>query len=351
VRVVKDGEADFIALGRPLLADSELPAKLRDGRLQEICPCLYCNNCMRSKWRSCTVNPFLYREEKVFREEKEQTAPAEEKKRIMVVGGGIAGMQAAELLGRKGHRVVLYEKEEQLGGQWLSAARLPGRERFSVFLDYLKRQLSASGVKVILGSRMGGEEILRENPDIVVAATGGGPRPSSWPVERQGSILQAVDLIRDADAIQAGDGTPLPARATVVVIGGSTISMEEAVMLHDRGHGVTLVSPGRLGGRRGPEERITFRAVMEKLLARRIPIHEGVAISSVSPGGVVVQREGEPYLIPCDCVVLSLGTVADDGLALELEGLPIEVHAVGDCVQPGTAAQATYSAASLALRL
>jgi 2,4-dienoyl-CoA reductase-like NADH-dependent reductase (Old Yellow Enzyme family)/thioredoxin reductase len=342
---VKDGKADFIALGRPLLADPELPRKLREGRQEEICPCLYCNNCMRSKWRSCTVNPFLYREEKA------QVAPAEQEKRIMVVGGGVAGMQASAILGRKGHQVSLYEKEKQLGGQWLAAAGLPGRERFFLFLDYLKRQQAAGGVEVVLGRRIGREEILREKPDILVAATGGVPRLSPWPGEKGCSMLQAVDVIQRFGEKPTENGFLGEPGAAIVVVGGSMTSMEVAVMLHDRGYGVALVSSGKLGGRHGPEERITFRAVMDRLLSEKIPVHEGIDISGFSENGVVILREGEPYLVPCDYVVLSLGTDADDGLIRELEGETLEVYSVGDCVQPGTAAQATYSAASVALRI
>jgi len=334
-QVVRDGKADFIALGRPLLADPGLPDKLRNGRLEDVHQCLYCNNCLRSAWRSCTVNPFLYREAML------PLAPAESPKKIMVVGGGLAGMQAAVLLAERGHRVSLHEKDTELGGQWRIACGVPEKEGFAVFTDRLKRSLDRLGIPVVLGTEVTREQVLAVEPDAVVVATGAVPLELNVAGGMRRNVVQANDIIRGKVEVSG----------RVVVIGGRMLGMEVAIMLAQRGKEVTLVSRSGLGGRKGPDEKITYRALMRQLIDWRIPVYLNASVLEITEGSVILGLGTEIFSLPGDTVVLAIGVEPVDRLAEELEGVVSEVYMIGDCMQPGNAAQATFGAARLAAKI
>ncbi len=161
-KVISEGKVDFIAMGRPLLADPELPNKIREGRVDDLRRCIYCNNCLKSATdaaagpMSCTVNPF------VAREAKYPLKPAAKPKKVMVVGGGLAGMEMAMYLTERGHTVALYEKENELGGQWNIACALPGKKGYAALTDYLKRWLKKNGVEIHLGTAVTREMVIQE---------------------------------------------------------------------------------------------------------------------------------------------------------------------------------------------
>ncbi|MFA5367809.1 MAG: FAD-dependent oxidoreductase, partial [Dehalococcoidia bacterium] len=223
-KTLKSGKADFIALGRPVLADPELPDKLKAGKLDDICPCVYCNNCIRTDPGAgpCSVNPFLFREAKL------PLPKAEKAKTIMVVGGGIAGMQAAILMAGRGHKVSLHEKSTSLGGQWTIAANVPGKERFNDFTAYLERSLKKSGVKVKMKSEIKKEDIVGSRPDAVVIATGA--VPCTLPIKGADgkNVVQALDVITGTAKI----------KGKCVVIGGRFIGLEVALLLAEQGKDV-----------------------------------------------------------------------------------------------------------------
>ena len=334
-KTVSEGWADFVALGRPLLADPGLPDKLRRNAMDEITPCLYCNNCLRTSWRSCTVNPFL------FRESTATLSPTAAPKKIMVIGGGLAGLNAAVLCKMKGHDVSLFEREALLGGQWRVACCLPGKESYGAAIDKLCQDLEKLQVPVTLNQEVTPELVSSIKPDIAIIATGARPASLNVPGADSPHVLQANDILK---------GTAY-AEGKTVVIGGSHAAMETAIFLVEEGYSVTLVSHSGLGGRKGPDDMITFRGLLRGLIQHHIPVHLNAGILEITPDSVILNLDGEIVPFPCETVVLAVGARAEDILSGQLKGLVPEIYTIGDCVMPGNAAQATYSAARLALKL
>jgi len=189
-RLLAEGQADMVALGRQLIADPEWPRKVREGRLDEIRPCVACNTCvdgMREGARlQCLVNPLAARELEF------ELRPADQARSVLVVGGGPAGMEAARLLALRGHRVTLVEREPRLGGQLRLAAKAPVFQNVETdapvllkLVDFLVRQLAKAGVDVRLARAVTGELVRELRPDVVVLATGASyRRPLGWVIPR-----------------------------------------------------------------------------------------------------------------------------------------------------------------------
>lgn len=334
-QLVEEGKADFIALGRPLLADPELPNKLREGRLEDVRWCLYCNNCLKVGSVGCSVNPFLWRESKF------PPRPAEVPKKVIVVGGGLAGMQAAAILGQRGHQVSLYEKSSKLSGQWNIASAVPVKKGFASFTNYLKRSLDQYHVPVNLGTEVTKELVLEMKPDAVVVATGAIPKGLSVPGSMRHNVVQANDVI-------SGE---VEVKGKVVVIGGRFVGIEVAIWLAEQGKEVSLVTRGKLGGKKGPEEGLTYRTLVRRLIELRIPVYLNTPVLEIGEGSVIIDLSGEVFSLPADTVVLAVGAESDNELAEQLNGIIPEVYMIGDCVEPRDAAAATHEAAKLASRI
>jgi 2,4-dienoyl-CoA reductase-like NADH-dependent reductase (Old Yellow Enzyme family)/thioredoxin reductase len=339
-QLVKDGKVDFVAMGRPLLADPELPNKLRDGRLEEVRRCIYCNNCQKNDPEAgpgpCTVNPFLYREMKY------PLPPAEFPRKVMIVGGGLAGMQAALFLAQRGHRVSLYEKNSELGGQWNIARATPGKESYATFTEYLRHSLNRYGVAIKLDAEVTRENVMEVNPEVVVVATGAVPLGLDVPGATGENVVQAQHVI---------DGQ-VEAKGKVVVVGGRLIGMEVAIALAEQGREVSLVTRAGLGQNGIKLERMSFRALARKLLELRVPVYLNATVLEITAKAVfMAMGTDEIFSLPADTVVLAVGMRSDNKLAQELEGTGLEVYTVGDCIRPRDAAEVAYQAAALALKI
>ena len=320
-KVLEEGKADFIALGRPFLTDPQILIKARKGRYDDIRMCIACCNCMDSLMRGkpivCSINAELGCE-------ATRLLPAKKPKKVIVIGGGPGGMEAARIAAGRGHRVSLYEKEKALGGQLTIAAVPPGKEELQTTISFLTAQLHKEGVDVHLGHAASAREIIPMQPDVVILATGSVTGRPALP----GADLPHVLLARD---VLSGNGQ---IGRKVVVIGGGRVGCETAELLVQQGKDVTLV---RMSGKRhlaaelGPASRGSY---LERLAKSGLKIKATDVISRIEEKGVMVSDSGLNLPIEADTVILSPASIAADGLVRSLEGKVSEIIVIGDCMQP-----------------
>lgn len=319
-QILRDGHADFISIGRPLLADPEFPNKARDGRLEDIRPCIACNEgCFMRLYSqldvSCVVNP------RVGREAQFPDAPATKPKRVLVVGGGPAGMMAAITAAGRGHQVVLCERSARLGGQLLMGDVPPHKEEIRALRDYLTGQLAKSRVETRLETSVTRDVIDRIHADAVIVATGARPvSPSARVVHAR--IVSAWDVL-------AGKHT---AGAKVVVMGGGEVGCELAEHLATQGNEVTVVEmlPDILTGTEPRARALLVRRLRE--LGVQALTHSKLV--EVRGATVTYERAGlRSRITGVDTVVAALGSIPETALR-EALGDGATVHVIGDCAKP-----------------
>jgi len=338
--VLADGRADFIAMGRPLLADPELPNKLRTGgRVRQ---CISCENCIDSLEQrfsvDCAVNP------RTGKELELTLGTTRERRHIVVVGAGPGGMEAARVAAGAGHRVTLLEAETELGGafRWASAVHPDN----APFLDFLRAEVADAPIDVQLGVGAGPDDVIALGPDAVVVATGGQVGPVETPGAALPHVLDGAALRR----LLGGDG-PRPGHR-VVMVGGDLVAVAAAVFLAERGHLVTILEAGRelapeIGWKRKTEE-------MNRLDRLGVTVHVRAAVEQVVPEGLVfTPYGGSPRPLVADTVVL-VGEVRPDltlydALRERLPGIP--VTAIGDATGLGLIRKATEDAARAVAQL
>ncbi len=335
-QLLTGGKADFIAWGRPLLADPDLPSKVAQGRKDEVWQCIYCNNCLNIDLDlypgQCSVNPFVYREDLGF------PGRTESAKKVMVVGGGLAGMRIALLLAQRGHQVSLYEKSEELGGQWKTACAAPAKKDYATLAEHLERCLREEGVPVTTGVEVTKEMVLETKPDVVVVATGACPVGLNVPGATGRNVVQGHDVI-------AGRA---PVKGKAVVVGGRFIGIEVAISLAEHGQQVSLVTQAGLGENGIKLEPMTYRALARRLVELRVPLYLNSRVIEITDKAVTMTLGEDIFSLPADTVILAVGMRPENKLAKELEGLVPKVYTLGDCVKPKDAAAVAVQAGQLA---
>lgn len=340
--IIDKGQADLVALGRPLISDPLWPEKARKGRQDEIRKCIYCNqgcieNIIKGKSIECLQNPEVGSEIEYGLDNARKISDRRRKK-ALVIGGGIAGMEAAYILSLKGYHVELIEKDNQLGGCATLASVLSKKEEFSAVIDYLKIQLLKMKVKIKLNSCPDESTIEQSDIDQVVIATGSVPvMPRLSHSGKKHRIVTARDALRNPHCL--GD--------EIVIIGGNSVGIETAEFLCMLNKKITIMEmAGDILRDIGPLNRSD---VMERIKHLRINVLTNHRLKEVNDYGFIVMNDGkdETYQLP-DAIVISMGATPSP---LPRQDKRQNVHYVGDCKKIGNAMDAIHDAFHTASKL
>ena len=338
LEIVTEGKADAVEMTRALIADPDLPAKLRQGQLDDIRPCLLANQdniigLVQNPRLSCSNNPAAgYENDPEFA----PLTPARTPHRVLVVGGGPAGMEAARVAALRGHRVTLHERSQQLGGALRLAAMAPGRERLALAVDWLETQIRKLDVSVRFGVAATEELVRREAPDAVIVAVGGQPG------QQAGVRFDNAAPVVNPRQVMRGEAPPQPGRAVVLDTLGDPVGMAVTEWLAERGWQVEVVTSDMFVGQRLTAS-LELTAWNQRAAARGIAFRPQFETLEVTAGGVVgVDRfdRREIRLDAIDLVVDVSPETPDETLYFALKSSGLRVIRAGDCVAPRYLAQA-----------
>lgn len=341
--ILDEGKADFIFFGRALHADPEFPKKAQEGRLDEICMCMACNQgCIDMLGTQtpihCAVNATVGREREL------QIKPADRKKRVAVIGGGPGGMSAARVAALRGHDVTLYEKSDELGGQLKWACKALYRSEIEQPIRYLSTMMKRAGVNISLNEEMNIEKINTLKPDAVIMATGAVPYIPFIPGLDRDNTITYLDVL---------SGAVNPEGKKVVVIGGKLIGTQIAEFISEKGGKVILTEPSE-----ALCEDAGFRT--KWLLLERveedseITIRLNSTVEKIQGSTVVIQTKGNLEEVDgIDLVVLCFGAISDNHLSDELkwESKIEEIYSIGDCLYPRKMTEAIYEGYVTAMQI
>jgi NADH:flavin oxidoreductases, Old Yellow Enzyme family len=329
-RAIAEGRIDGVAIGRQLLCDGAYVAKVRDGALGDIRPCIACHNGCFGLYRykglpaqmpesplgRCALNPAT------FSEAQYAIRPAPAAKRVAVIGGGIGGMEVARLAALRGHRVTLYEKSGELGGAFIAAAAPSFKEKDKMLLEWYRRQVAALPIELRMNTELKSEDLASLEADEVIVATGAKPRRLPIPGADRENVMEAIDYLRGRK----------PVGERVVVVGGGLTGCEIAYDLVLKGKKPVIVEMQDDILKIKDLSAANSNMLRDLVRYHKIPVELQAKVTGIGAEGVSVETPSGARIIPADSVVVSAGYVAGSVLAQKDEG---KLHIVGDAAKVG----------------
>jgi len=366
-KILANGWADFVNMGRALLADPDLPNKVFNGQVSELIPCIACNqtcfdNMFEDKPVSCLVNP------RAGRELELNVISTNDPKNVLVIGAGAAGMQAALIAKQRGHRVTIYEKSDRIGGQLNQCWRSHGKSEWQNLLTYFEHQIRKHNIPVQFNTTVDAALIEQMQPDIVIIAAGAKPGRPNIPGINLPHVFLAEDFLEER--IEVGK--------RVVVIGGGPVGVEVANDLARIGtidaptiefllnyeaeefsavkylmvrgtKQVTIIERGSiLGEGLGLSSRWVL---LRELKKRNVKVLTKASAVEITEKSVFFEQNGQIAEIAADTIILAAGYLSNNGLPANLKSFKGEVQVIGDAVQSRKAVEAIYEGYLIATRL
>lgn len=316
--VLVSGKADLVTMARASLADPEMPNKAKEGRWEEIIHCIGClqgcigengkGNCVR-----CLVNPLTGMEDEY------DLTPAEKSKQVLVIGGGVSGCEAAITAALKGHKVILIEKNNTLGGQWIPASVPIGKGEFTSFIFWQRKMLEKLHVQVLLNTTADEELIKLYAPDVVIIATGSVPFIPPIKGAEKDFVVTAHDILLGKK--EAGNN--------VVVIGGGLVGAETADMLGGQCERVAIVEMMPKIMRDG--EAAPAKYMMERFKTNNVEIYTSAKVIEIGEHAVVIEKDSKNLTLEnIDTVIIAVGVKTDRTLLEKIDSLNCKVIKIGD---------------------
>lgn len=339
-KILAEEKADLICMGRAQLADSDFCKKCRDGRTDEIRYCVGCNQGCNDGFVSlphitCLRNPLLGRESVI------RITEAKEPKKVLVIGGGMGGMECALFLKARGHEPILIEKSDHLGGQFLLAGQAPGKEEFVKAARDEAEMVRKAGIRVELNREFEESMLDEYRIDEAVIATGAGPLILPFPGVDGPHVSNAHDVLR---------GTAVP-KGDTVVIGGGLVGVEIAELLSERGHKCTIIEMRDAVASGLGYYRMMF--TMKNIAEKQIDCIVNASCKEITENSVRYEQDGEIREVPCESVVIAVGakTTPHDHILSACEKRKIPVHKIGDAVKVRRALDAIAEGVETALEI
>lgn len=336
--IIATGQADIVEIGRALLADPYLAKKALEGNADDITPCLRCYECFgetsKSETVKCTVNPTMGQQ----LPEKNRTAAPERVKKVLIAGGGPAGMEAAITAANRGHDVTLVEKSDKLGGNLYPAGAPYFKEDIIKLCKVMVKRVEEAGVKVVLNTEVTPEYVESFNPDALFVAIGSNElRP---PIK--GMELPHVIMAIDAEL------HPEKLGKKVAIMGGGLVGGEAAVSFHHEGKECSIIE---MKSKVAEEVNSFYRGGLMPEIEKSATCYVNTKVKEIIPAGVLCEKDGEEFIIQADSVVCALGFRAPYDKVDALCDKVDEYYIVGDCKNVGQIYHATNEAYYAAMRL